>query len=172
MIMSRAFVSESDTEGAADRLPELPVSPHPNYVTRRGLRQLEERLAAAQHEQQALQKSPEDPARQLRLAHLARDIRYLEARLERAIPVDPAQQPTDEVAFGAVVDVVDRAGAHHSFAIVGEDEADAEHGKVSWVSPLARALIGSGVGDTVVWRRPAGAIELEIEAIQYPERAG
>ena len=170
--MSRAFVSDSDTEAAAVALPELPISPHPNYVTRRGLRLLADRLAAAQAEQQRLQAAPDDPAKELRLAHLAREIRYLEARIERAIPVDPAQQPTDEVAFGAVVDVLDPAGAHHCFAIVGEDEADAEHGKVSWVSPLARALIGSGVGDTVLWRRPAGEIELEVEAIRYPERAG
>lgn len=168
--MSRAFVSESDTEAAADILPELPVSRHPNYVTRHGLRLLADRLAAAQAEQQRLMAAPDDPAKELRLAHLGREIRYLEARIERAIPVNPAQHPADEVAFGAVVDVIDRGGAHHRFAIVGEDEADVEHGKVSWVSPLARALIGSGVGDTVLWRRPAGEVELEIEAIRYPEQ--
>ncbi len=168
--MSRAFVSETDADAAADALPELPISPHPNYVTRRGLRLLEERLAAARAEQRRLEAAPDDPAKELRLAHLGREIRYLEARIERAIPVDPAQQPTDEVAFGAVVDVISPAGERHRFAIVGEDEADAEHGKVSWVSPLARALIGSGVGDTVLWRRPAGPVELAIEAIRYPER--
>jgi len=168
--MSRAFVSETDAEAAADTLPELPISPHPNYVTRHGLLLLEERLATARAEQRRLETEPEDPARELRLAHLGRDIRYLEARIERAIPVDAAQQPTDEVAFGAVVDVLGPAGERHRFAIVGEDEADAEHGKVSWVSPLARALIGSGVGDTVLWQRPAGAVELTIEAIHYPER--
>jgi transcription elongation factor GreB len=170
MAMSRAFVSETDTEAAADTLPELPISPHPNYVTRHGLRLLEERVAAARAEQRRLEAAPEDPAKELRLAHLGREIRYLEARVERAIPVDPAQQPIDEVAFGAVVDVLGPAEERQRFAIVGEDEADAEHGKVSWVSPLARALIGAGVGDTVLWRRPAGAIELEIEAIRYPER--
>ena len=170
--MSRAFVNETDTAAAADALPELPISPHPNYVTRRGLRQLEERLAAAQAEDRRHQALPEGPEKELRLAHTARDKRYLEARIERAIPVDSDQQPEDEVAFGAVVEVLDPAGQRHQFAIVGEDEADAEHGKVSWVSPLARALIGSGVGDTVLWRRPAGEVQLEIEAIRYPERAG
>ena len=170
--MSRAFVSETDTDAAADSLPELPQSPHPNYVTRRGLRLLEERLAAAQAEQRGLSGAPDDPAKELRLAHVNRDLRYIEARIERAILVDPSQQPTDEVAFGAVVDVRDAARERHRFAIVGEDEADAEHGKVSWVSPLARALIGSGVGDVVLWRRPAGEVELEIEAIRYPEREG
>ena len=168
--MSRAFVSESDTDAAADTLPELPQSPHPNYVTRRGQQLLEERLTAAQEEHRRLAAEPDDPAKDLRLAHVARDIRYLEARLERAIPVDPAQQPKDEIAFGAEVSVRDAQGAHHRFTIVGEDEADAEHGKVSWVSPLARALTGAGVGDVVLWRRPAGEVELEIEAIRYPER--
>ena len=170
--MSRAFVSETDTDAAADALPELPQSEHPNYVTRRGLALLNERLAAAQEEHRGLVVAPDDPAKQLRLAHVDREIRYLEARIERAILVDPAQQPTDEVAFGAVVKVRDAAGKHRRFAIVGEDEADAEQGKVSWVSPLARALIGSGVGDTVSWHRPAGDLALEIEAIEYPERAG
>jgi transcription elongation factor GreB len=168
--MSRAFVNENDTEAAADALPELPQSKHPNYVTRRGLRLLEERLAKAQERQRELAARPDDPSRELELAHVAREIRYLEARIERAILVDPAQAPAEEVAFGAVVEVTDAAGERHEFAIVGEDEADAEHGKVSWVSPLARALIGAGVGDLVVWRRPAGEIDLEIQAIRYPER--
>src|ERR1700730_8355392 len=170
MEMSRAFVSENDTDAAADTLPELPQSPHPNYVTRRGLRLLEERLAEVKAEQHRLQPGPDDPATELRLAHVHRDIRYLEARIERAIPVDAAQQPVDEVAFGAVVEVRDSKGTRQRFAIVGEDEADAERGTVSWVSPLARALIGSGVGDVVLWRRPAGESELTIEAIRYPER--
>jgi len=170
--MSRAFVSENLTEAAAEVLPDLPQSPHPNYVTRTGLRLLEQRLAAAQEEQRKLAAAPEDPTKALRLPHLARDIRYLEARIERAILVDPAQQPKDEVAFGAEVEVRDARGERHRFAIVGEDEADAEHGKVSWVSPLARALIGAGIGDTVLWRRPAGEVELEIEAIKYPNRQG
>ena len=168
--MSRAFVSESDTETAADALPDLPQSPHPNYVTKSGLRALEKRLSAAQAEQRQLTEAPDDPAKDLRLAHLNRDIRYLEGRIERAILVNPAQQPTDEVAFGAVVEVTDANGQSHSFAIVGEDEADAEHGKVSWVSPLARALLGAEVGDVVLWRRPAGEVELEIRSIRYPER--
>jgi hypothetical protein len=111
--MSRAFVSENDTDAAADTLPELPQSPHPNYVTRRGLRLLEERLAEAQAEQHRLQAGPDDPATELRLAHVHRDIRYLEARIERAIPVDAAQQPVDEVAFGAVVEVRDSKGTRH-----------------------------------------------------------
>jgi transcription elongation factor GreB len=168
--MSRAFVNENDTEAAADALPDLPQSKHPNYVTRRGLGLLEQRLAKAQERQREYTSRPDDPSKDLELAHGAREIRYLEARIERAIPVDAAQQPVDEIAFGAVVDVRDGKGARHRFTIVGEDEADAEHGTVSWVSPLARALTGAGVGDVVEWRRPAGEVELTIEAISYPER--
>ncbi len=170
--MSRAFVNETDAAAAADVLPELPISPHPNYVTRQGLKQLEARLAAVQAEERRLQALPDGPEKDLRLAHSAREKRYFEARIERAIPVDSDQQPVDEVAFGAVVEVLDPAGEHHRFAIVGEDEADAEQGKVSWVSPLARALTGAGIGDVVIWRRPAGEVELEVEAIRYPEREG
>lgn len=168
--MSRAFISESDSDAAADTLPELPQSKHPNYVTRQGLRLLEERLVRAQERQRRLSPLADDPARKLELAHTQREIRYLESRIERAILIDATQAPPDEVAFGAVVEVKDARGEHHQFAIVGEDEADAEQGKVSWVSPLARALIGAGVGDVVQWRRPAGEVELEIQAIRYPER--
>src|ERR1700736_5130923 len=84
-IMSRAFVNENDTEAAADALPDLPQSKHPNYVTRRGLRLLEERLAKAQERQRELAAHPDDPAKDLELAHGAQEIRYLEARIERAI---------------------------------------------------------------------------------------
>lgn len=167
--MSRAFVSENDTDPAADRLPELPQSPHPNYVTPRGRRLLDERLAAAQEQIRRLGAAPDDPESQLQLAHVAREIRYLEARIERAILVDPAQSPPDEVAFGAHVLVADPTGSRREVAIVGEDEADAEHGRVSWISPLARALIGAAIGDIVLWRRPAGELELEVQSIRYPQ---
>jgi transcription elongation GreA/GreB family factor len=71
------------------------------------------------------------------------------------------------VHFGATVRAEDAEGRVHRFKIVGEDEADVATGKVSWVSPLAKALIGARVGDTVKWRRPAGEVELEILEISY-----
>jgi transcription elongation GreA/GreB family factor len=164
--MSRAFVKE-DTDNGAGEIADLPQSSHPNYVTPRGLAQLKERFAAAQARRRALLEVGEGGGNELALANVARDLRYLEARLERAIPVDPASQPHDEVAFGATVRVADDKGAEREFAIVGEDEADVEHGSVSWVSPLAKALIGAAVGDEIVWRRPAGDIALEVLAISY-----
>jgi transcription elongation factor GreB len=72
------------------------------------------------------------------------------------------------VHFGARVKAEDAQGAEHVFSIVGEDETDVARGRVSWQSPLARALIGSRVGDTVTWNRPAGATTLEILGIEYP----
>ena len=164
--MSRAFVKE-DADNGAGEIADLPQSSHPNYVTPRGLAQLKERFAAAQARRRALLETGAGGGNELALANVARDLRYVEARLERAIPVDPASQPHDEVAFGATVRVADDKGAEREFAIVGEDEADAEHGSVSWVSPLAKALIGAAVGDEIVWRRPAGDISLEVLAIRY-----
>jgi transcription elongation factor GreB len=165
--MSRAFVKEQDGDSGAGEIADLPQSPHPNYVTPRGLGQLKERFAAAQAKRRDLLAGGDGGERDLKLANVARDIRHLEARLDRAILVDPAAQPHREVAFGARVRVADPKGAEREFAIVGEDEADAEQGSVSWVSPLAKALLGAEVGDEIVWRRPAGEIALEVRAIRY-----
>jgi transcription elongation GreA/GreB family factor len=74
----------------------------------------------------------------------------------------------DEVRFGASVKTEDESGAVHSIAIVGEDEADAAQGRVSWQSPLAKALMGAKVGDTVTWNRPAGSTTLNVLGIHYP----
>ncbi|TAM88906.1 transcription elongation factor GreAB, partial [bacterium] len=92
---------------------------------------------------------------------------YLRRRIENAIVVDLAAQPHDEVAFGATIAVEGQDQARRSFTIVGEDEADPAHGAISWISPLAKALLGAHVGDRVVWRRPAGDLPLTVVAIQY-----
>ncbi|MBC7141325.1 MAG: GreA/GreB family elongation factor [Rhodobacteraceae bacterium] len=163
--MSRAFVKEDGPDN--EPLPDLPISPHPNYVTPRGLAALRDRLAATQAELARLKARAE---RLDRLPEKAaeRDIRYLEARLRSAIPVDPADQPRDEVAFGARVTVADADGRETVYEIVGEDEADAGARRIAPQAPLARALLGARVGDVVEWRRPAGRLELEVIAIAYP----
>lgn len=163
--MSRAFVKEGD--GSLDPLPDLPVSPHPNPVTPRGLAQLQARLAEAQGRLAGLKARP-DRLDKLPEAAAERDIRYLEARLRSAIVVDPAAQDGSTVAFGLRVTVRDEAGEVHSYEIVGEDEADASAGRIAPQSPLARALLGAEVGDEVVWRRPAGAVRLEVLGIGGP----
>ena len=163
--MSRAFTKEPDGDMVADDTPERPRSEHPNHVTPAGLAALEARRAglAAERAAQAAAGLQGKPA----LAHAERELRYFDARIEDAIGVDPATQPAGEVRFGARVTVADEAGRARDFTLVGEDEADAAAGKVSWLSPLARALAGGRIGDLVTWRRPAGDLELEITAIVY-----
>jgi transcription elongation factor GreB len=170
-LMSRAFVKDSDDDLTAGELPERPVPAHANYVTPHGLEQLQARARELQelHEQLA-QRAREDSEAKQKLREVERDQRYFNAQLERAILVDPAGQPPDEVRFGAEVTIADESGASHRFSIVGDDEADVAAGKISWASPLARAMIGARVGDVVVWRRPAGEADVEITAIRYPGR--
>jgi transcription elongation factor GreB len=156
--MSRAFVKEPDAGAPGQDLPEKPVSEHPNYVTPAGLATLERRAGELQ-------------ARRQELEHVDRDLRYHTARLESAIMVDPAAQPGDEVAFGAAVTVAGEGG-ERTFTIVGEDEADLATLRVSYVSPLAEALLGAHIGDRVVWHRPAGDLELTVTAIAYDGSAG
>lgn len=165
--MSRAFVKENDLEHAGTDLPERPQSPHPNYVTPGGLLQLQQQVAALEQRRQQLAPHQDDPVARQQLAVVERDLRYFQGRLERAIPVDPASQPADTVLFGATVTLEDTQGEVHTYTIVGEDEADIARNKVSWVSPLARALIGHRIGELVRWQRPAGDLELTIIAITY-----
>ncbi|MDI1307937.1 MAG: GreA/GreB family elongation factor [Methylotenera sp.] len=165
--MSRGFVKEDDLERAGTDLPERRVSEFPNYVTQFGLAQLQNQANALEQQQQALLPNKDDPVTQQTLAPLRRDLRYLETRLESVILIDPATQAKDVVLFGATVNVEDEEGNSHQFTIVGEDEADISLNKVSWVSPIAKALIGHKVGETVSWQRPAGNLGLEILAIHY-----
>jgi len=168
--VSRAFVKDSDEDLVAGELPERPLPPHANYVTPRGLEQLQARARdlQEQHEQLTARSSDDSQAKQ-KLREVERDQRYFNAQLERAMIVDPGGQPRDEVHFGADVGIVDEDDKEHRFSIVGDDEADVTAGKISWASPLAKALMGAHVGDTVVWRRPAGETQVEIVDITYPK---
>lgn len=163
--MSRAFVKEGD--GGLDPLPDLPVSPHPNYVTPRGLADLQTRLRARQTDLAALRARTERLDK-LPEAAAERDIRYLESRLRSAILIDPATLRLTEVAFGLAVTVTDEDDRDTTYEIVGEDEADATLHRIAPQSPLARALIGAEVGDEVTWRKPSGAVTLTIKAISHP----
>jgi transcription elongation factor GreB len=165
--MSRAFIKEDDSNVSAEELPERPQSPHPNYVTPGGLAALQSQLAELQEQRRQLLEHPDAILAQEHLKPVERDIRYFQERIERAVVIDPASQPRDKVSFGAVVTTVDEEGTERRFAIVGEDEADPAVGKISWVSPLARALTSAAAGDTVVWKRPAGDKTLEVTAIDY-----
>ena len=164
--MSRAFVKGDDAGLAGEELPERPISPHPNYVTAEGLALLRARYDALTAQHSALKAAEEDFDKP-RLSAIERDLRYFSQRLDSAILVDTSKEPQDEVHFGAAVEAQDSEGNLHRIRIVGEDEADVHTGKISWQAPLAHALIGARVGDTVKWRRPAGDVDLEILSISY-----
>ena len=152
--MSRAFVKETDD---SESLPERPVSPHPNYVTAEGLAEIERHLAAS-HADYANAQAAADRAA---LARCGRDLRYWQQR--RATDELVAAAPgADTVQFGSTVTIERDDGRRQTWRIVGEDEADPAKGMLSYVSPVARALIGRGVGDTV----QAGNSGAEIIAIK------
>ena len=164
--MSRAFVNEDAGNDRPD-LPELPVPPGPNIVTPRGLADLHARIAGRQADLAALKARP-DRLDKLPEAAAERDLRWLEARLKAAVVIDPAAHDLSEVAFGLAVTVADEDGVETTYEITGEDEADAQLGRIAPQSPLARALLGAEPGDLVTWRRPSGGVELEILRIEVP----
>jgi transcription elongation GreA/GreB family factor len=140
--MSRAFVK--DLEDAVEELPDRPISPHSNLVTPEGLAHIEAEVARLQPEHAAAPDANDRAA----LARAARDLRYWTARRASAQLVT-APSDRSKVHFGATVSIVRDDGRRQTFRIVGEDEADPAHGTLSHVSPLARALFGKEVGDTV-----------------------
>jgi transcription elongation factor GreB len=103
-----------------------------------------------------------------RLREIDRRIRFLIKRLDIAEVVDSAKQEnTEQVFFGATVTVRDRDGAENRYRIVGMDEVDPTHGDVSWISPVAKALLKGRLGDSVAIQAPGGVRELEIVEIKY-----
>jgi transcription elongation GreA/GreB family factor len=164
--MSRAFTREDDGSGA-EVLPDLPQSDHPNYVTLDGLAALQARLRETRSALAGLRAGADNIEARTPIAMAERDIRFLEERIRRAIPVDPRDQPPGIVAFGAEVEVIDEDGGRRTYRIVGEDEADPARGLITPFSPLGRALIGAMVGDVAVWERPVGPVELEVVAVRF-----
>ena len=164
--MSRGFVKEDDLEHAGTDVPERQLSQHANYVTVNGYAQLEKLATELEQQRLSLSATKDEQQAQQKLAVINRDLRYVAARLENALVTRPDLN-AEQVLFGATVTVEDEDGASHTYEIVGEDEADIKANKVSWVSPLAKALIGHKVGESVVWTRPAGNAVLEIIAVNY-----
>jgi len=160
--VNRAFIKDPDDAARPEVPPERPQSPHPNYVTPAGLQRLRAQAAdlAARLDEAGPAMDPYERAL------LQRDLRWVEGRLQRAVPVDPAAQAPDRVRFGTTVEVRHEDGSTESLTIVGEDEADPGRGRISWLSPLAEALLGAEPGDEVAWRRPAGKTRLEILGVR------
>jgi transcription elongation GreA/GreB family factor len=141
--VSRAFVKETDDD--AEPLPELAVSPHPNFVTAAGLDQIAMRVAALEAELRAA-RTAGDKRLQRRVE---RDLRYWTQRRASARVVPPAAAAPDAVRFGVRVTLRFADGEERTFKLVGEDEADPAGGLVSWAAPLGRALAGLSPGDEV-----------------------
>jgi transcription elongation factor GreB len=166
-LMSRAFTKEDGPELPEDP-SERPLSPHPNYVTPRGaalLQAKQERLLA---ELAGYEGAQADPARRRRKRVLERDLRYVRARIESAIPVDPAAQPKGEVRFGARVELEGPAGVRRVLRIVGEDEAEQGGELTPWPAPFASALLGLAPGQALDWEGAAGAERWTVRSVEYP----
>ncbi|WP_310475866.1 transcription elongation factor GreA [Sandarakinorhabdus sp.] len=158
--MSVAFTKESDAEAVAADLPDRPIPAHPNLVTTNGLAQIETALTAARAAYAEAQASGSISSDRTAMARATRDLRYWSARRASAQLVET--RPGDgSVGFGSCVSFERADGRAQTYAIVGDDEADPAQGSVSYVSPLARAMIGKTVGDVVML---AGQ-EVEIVAV-------
>jgi transcription elongation factor GreB len=164
--MSRAFVKEPDGDQVSDDQPEWPISQHTNFVTPFGLQQLKTRRGELTAHQDALKANKDSMSSKTELAQLGRELRYLVSRITTAKVVQVPQDKT-MVKIGAFVCVIDENDKEYQFTIVGEDEADIKQGKVSWISPLAKALLGRKLDDEVVWKRPNGDLIVEIATIRY-----
>ncbi|WP_323018019.1 transcription elongation factor GreB [Castellaniella sp.] len=182
--MNKAFVKESDRD-EDDDLPEIQSLPAgtKNYMTTTGYQTLnDERMHLLNVERPEMVQivswaaSNGDRSEngdyiygKKRLREIDRRVRFLTRRLESAEIVDPALQPNrDQVFFGATVHYSDSQGQEFTVTIVGVDEAEPLLGRISWVSPVARALIKAHEGDTVTLRTPAGIEELDVLDVSYP----
>src|SRR5690348_9300669 len=184
--MSKAFTKETDDatdDVELDSGPALPAGAK-NYITAAGHRRLQDELKALIKverpkvvETVAWAAGNGDRSEngdyiygKKRLREIDRRIRFLTKRLEIAEVVEPAQQKRhDQVFFGATVTYENSRGEEHTVTIVGVDEADLDRGQVSWISPVARALLKAREGDTVEVRTPAGPETIEVIEIRYAD---
>jgi transcription elongation factor GreB len=180
--MNKAFVRES--EGLDDDEAEEPAAPGAarNYITPQGYARLRAefsqlmdierpevvRIVAWAAPNGDRSENGDYIYGKKRLREIDRRIRFLIKRIDAAEVVDPSlQENTDQVFFGATVTVRDQDGGRHRYRIVGTDEVDPSKGDVSWVSPVAKALLKAKLGDTVAFQAPGGERELEILEIAY-----
>lgn len=184
--MNKAFTKESDQDDedgdtGAPALPALPAGVK-NYITPAGYKRLkDEALNMLDNERPELVKVIQWAASngdrsenadyiygKRRLREIDRRIRFLTKRLDAAVVVDPAsREASDQVFFGATVTVANDTGEEKTYSIVGIDEADVSRGRISWISPLAKALIKAHEGDRVTVNTPAGDETLDIVSVEY-----
>lgn len=159
--MSVAFTKEDSAETASETLlPDREISPEPNYVTEAGLAALRAQLEEARVAFEAASAIEDINERRRQSAGPLRDFRYFTERL-RTAQVLPPPESIETVAFGSTVSFSRDDGRTQQYRIVGEDEADPKSGSISYVSPVARMLMGKEVGDTVT----VAGRELEITGI-------
>lgn len=159
--MAVAFTREEDYEARAADLPDRPVSPHPNLVTASGLAAIESELAAARAAYAAAQSEGGVAQDRTAMARATRDLRYWQARRASAQLTEPEPR-AGVVQFGRTVEIEREDGRKQAFRIVGEDEADPAGGSISYVSPLARAVVGKTVGEVV----QVNGAEIEVTAVE------
>ncbi len=182
--MSKAFTRESDGEDEDDELalPPLPAGGK-NYITPQGYARLRRELLGLIDEErpkvvEIVHWAAKNGDRsengdylygKKRLREIDRRVRFLTRRLEIAEVTDPSvHHGGDRVYFGATVTYADAAGDERTITIKGIDEADNQRGEVSWISPIARALLRARVGDVLPLATPAGMQEIEVLAVVYP----
>jgi transcription elongation GreA/GreB family factor len=151
--MSRAFVKEHDADPGVLALPDRPVSPHRNLVTRRGLRLIERKVARQENDLARAIAAADREA----LGRAARELRYWTARLASAEVAEPDPE-SDHLVFGMAVTVLREDQTEATFRIVGEDEADPSTGRIAWTAPVVQALLGSRPGD--LRQLPTGEVEV------------
>ena len=180
--MSKAFTKESDREDGELEEPDPLPAQAKNYVTAAGMAALHEEFRKLLYEERPKVVETVSWAAgngdrsengdyiygKKRLREIDGRVRYLTKRIESAEVVDPARQKNrDQVFFGATVEYVRKDNTEHSVTIVGIDEADLANGKISWLSPVARALMRAHVGDVIELRTPSGPETLEVLSIAY-----
>jgi transcription elongation factor GreB len=164
--MSKAFTKEDEGGQESLPLPSRPPSGEKRYITPEGYRALEEELAAltspapADESVPAIEKQTRDRER-------ARRVQFLALILDSVQVVTPEGSEEDRVYFGAWVTLEDEEGQETTYRIVGPDEADVRAGRLSVESPLARALLGRQVGESVQFERPRGAVEYTVTRVSY-----
>ena len=181
--MSKAFTRESDSEDDEVGLPPLPAGGK-NYITPQGYATLRAELfdlidnerpkvvdivhwAASNGDRS---ENGDYIYGKKRLREIDRRIRFLTKRLEIAEVTDPSVHfGKDQVFFGATVTYVEEAGDERTVTILGIDEADSLRGEVTWISPIARALLKAREGDVVKLVTPVGVQEVEVLRVQYPQ---
>lgn len=183
--MNKAFVRESDGDDDEDLSPSLKLPPGTrNYISPAGHRRLRDELEFLVKTERprivevvAWAASNGDRSEngdyiygKRRLREIDRRIRFLSKRIDNAEIVDPLRQgENDQIFFGARVTVADEDGVENTYTIVGVDEADVTRGRISWVSPLARALIKAREGENIRFQSPVGVRELDILEVVYAE---